>query len=543
MNAALFLLLRLRFGGWWRRLRRNVGTVRGAVFVVAGLLMTGCWVSALLFSPRDTAPADEEQVRRFVPLFLLGYCLLTALTSARDRSLTFSPAEVNFLFAAPFTRRQILLYKIVAAALGTLLSSLVFSVLARGYATSFVAAFIAMFLALLFLQLFGIAVALLSETIGVQASDARRKLGFVLVGLVAAAVLVSVGRDFFGLRPMQWLERAEASPVVRVLLLPFQSFADAFTAKQLWPDLTQRVLLCLLIDGILLAIVLLLDAHYLEAASAASERVYRRLERMRAGPAAAMSSGGNARFTLPDWPRWGGVGPLAWRQALTALRNLKGLAFIVLTFGCFLVVPFAVQREEQPVSALLPRTMSGTIFGMSILLMQLLSFDFRGDLDRMEVLKSLPIPPLRVALGQLFTPVAMACVLQGSSFAVIQVTLGGLGEYLVAILLFLPLFNLLLFGVMNLLFLWFPTRLTPSTAGDFQMMGRQAMLFFAIYAIVFLLLLIPVLGGTLLLLLAEWDWRLCATVSWFLLAGIVAGLMPLLALAFRQFDVSRDVPA
>ena len=129
-----------------------------------------------------------------------------------------------------------------------------------------------------------------------------------------------------------------------------------------------------------------------------------------------------------------------------------------------------------------------------------------------------------------------------SSFLFIELTIGGLGWLLGAVLLFLLPFNLLLFEVMNLLFLWFPTRMTPTTAGDFQMMGRQALLFFAIFFIVFLLAGIPATIGWLIHASTNAGPVVAAAISWVLLAGVVLAMLPLVARAFRHFDVARDTP-
>src|SRR5262245_7229811 len=105
MHPALFLLMRLRFSAWWLRLWSKVTPLRVATYGAFGVLLSSCWIFSLLFAPHAPDPANLETVRRFAPLVMLGYCLLTVLTSAGDRSLTFSPAEVNLLFAGPFTRR------------------------------------------------------------------------------------------------------------------------------------------------------------------------------------------------------------------------------------------------------------------------------------------------------------------------------------------------------------------------------------------------------------------------------------------------------
>src|SRR5207253_6559544 len=141
---------------------------------------------------------------------------------------------------------------------------------------------------------------------------------------------------------------------------------------------------------------LLLDAQYLETSAAASERLYARLQRMRtAGSAAAAGPsrpGKKPRFTLPDLPWWAGAGPTAWRQLLTTTRTGRNL-LVMLAIVLFLALrPLIFQdRAATPDEGNASEyVMAGLVFGLVIFFIPLLPFDFRGDLDRMEVLKSLP---------------------------------------------------------------------------------------------------------------------------------------------------------
>src|SRR5207248_1774458 len=105
--------------------------------------------------------------------------------------------------------------------------------------------------------------------------------------------------------------------------------------ERLWPDFVFGAARCLGVDAVLLLVVFLLDAQYLEASAAASERAYARLQRMRSGGAvaAAASGRGRPRFSLPALPRWGGVGPLVWRQLTTAARSLRPVLIFLGVFG------------------------------------------------------------------------------------------------------------------------------------------------------------------------------------------------------------------
>src|SRR5207248_11316787 len=97
-------------------------------------------------------------------------------------------------------------------------------------------------------------------------------------------------------------------------------------------------------------VVFLLDAHYLEAAATSSERIYTHIQRMRRGEAVGMGwrrGPGKARFSLPDLPWWGGVGPNLWRQLTTALRSLGRLLLFLMVFAPILAGPLVAGGHAQ----------------------------------------------------------------------------------------------------------------------------------------------------------------------------------------------------
>ena len=73
-----------------------------------------------------------------IPVAMLLYVVLTILTSLGERAIYFSPSEVDFLFPAPFSRRQILLYKILGSVTAAIFVALLMPTLA-GHVHSFLA--------------------------------------------------------------------------------------------------------------------------------------------------------------------------------------------------------------------------------------------------------------------------------------------------------------------------------------------------------------------------------------------------------------------
>jgi hypothetical protein len=550
MHSALWLLLWLRIRGWFRRLFRNAGTVRGALLLVVGVLFFGCIffnpILVYFFTPAAEQAHYLDGMRRFGPLGLFAYCVLTLLFSTGERAITFSPAEVDFLFPGPFSRRQLLGYKITATFLTCLVTALFFSVWLLSHGAWFVAAYLGAVLACFFLMLFGMAVGLVANTLGARAHNRARQLVlFLLVALLLLAAL-HAGGDLAALNAEQILQRVEQTPALQVVLEPLRWFIETITARQLWPDLLQNVALSVAVDLVLLGLVFVLDVQYLEASAAASAKIYAQLQRARSGGAfaALRGSGGTAEYSLPSLPWWGGIGPLAWRQLTTAVRSLRGLLLFLGIFAVTLVLPLVFGfHGNKPEDRLLGQGLAYGLLGMSLLtLPAMITFDFRGDVDRMDVLKSLPVATWRLVVGQLTVPVLLLTLIQVGLLALIQLVWGGVEGVLVPVVVVSVPFNFLSFAVDNLMFLWFPSRQVPSSPADFQMMGRQLLVLLAKFLILGLAAGIAGTVGAVVYWSAGGLVTPAVAAGWVILAASAAALVPLLALAFRNFDVARDTP-
>jgi Putative ABC exporter len=554
VHRALWLLTWLRFRGWLRRMTRNVRTVKGALTAVLGVLILGfcliSWVLSLLFMPVSPDAADRlEQVRRYGPFGLLAMALLTLITSSSERAmLPFSPAEVNLLFSGPFTRRQLISYKLMVSLLSVLLAAAFFLLWAsflRAPGVPALVRYAGLVLALSFVQLFTIVLGFLANAVGARAYNRGRRLALLLLAVLLVAAVWHAGRNFFSLNPGDMLERFEQSPVTYYLLTPFRCFVLAATSERLWPDFAQWAGLSLLVDAVMVFLVFVLDAHYLETAAMASERLYAQVQRLRRGGAAAtvLRSSGKVRFSLPSLPWLGGIGPIAWRQLQAIPRSRATFIFI------FVLLPFAVlpllpgmrgpTAERAPIAGFV----GGYVITMTVFMSAMFAFDFRGDVDRIDVLKSLPIRPAAMVVGQLTAPVVFVSFMQGLVLAVIAyassketVTLA----LCAAIPLTIP-FNFLLFGVDNLLFLLFPTRHINAAPGDFHLMGRYVLLNLAKFLTLGLAVTLAAIVALPVYLLTH---RMLPglAAAWLILAACAAALVPFLAIAYRQFDVAHDTP-
>jgi hypothetical protein len=511
------------------------------LLLVAGCLVFVAWVTPLFLQSATSTVQDPESALRWGPLVLLGIWLMNVVFSSNEGAITFTPGEVNLLFPAPLQRRQLLAYKIFLFFSSSVVSALVTALFLRRYAASYLSAAIALTLAMFFLQSFTVFLSLLASTIGARAYDLQRRvvLGLLLLALALVAVqslATSAPHDAEG-----WLNVVEQSWLARVGLAPLRWFVLAMIAPRIWPDLIQWSALALLVNGICLAAIFLMDAQFLEASATASERLYARMQQARRGGPLAVTAPGSrtTRWRLPAFPAWGGVGPILWRQMATALRGVWSV-FILLALTVVTSAPiwFEPRGEENPVW---PKLI-GMLFGMTLFLPALVPFDFRGDIDRMDMLKALPLPAWRLVVGQILTPILLLTLVQILVVTAAQIVQGTSDPTLWMAFAFALPFNALIFGLENLLFLLFPTRVLAAQPGDLQALGRQVVLWFVKLFTLALLVGLSTLAGLIGYLVAGQSWAAALTAAWLVLGGCAAGLVPLIALAFKRFDVSRDTP-
>src|SRR5689334_17381405 len=107
MPPGLLTLLHLQFKGLLRRTLLSLRTLRGIIFSSIGLLLFVFWALPSVLSLRH-GRTDPALVRTFTPVILLVVCVISLITSGGDKAVAFTPAEVDFLFPGPFTRRQLL---------------------------------------------------------------------------------------------------------------------------------------------------------------------------------------------------------------------------------------------------------------------------------------------------------------------------------------------------------------------------------------------------------------------------------------------------
>jgi hypothetical protein len=547
MHPALWKLMRLTNRASWRRLVRGAKTLRGAAVLLFMIVGLGGGLASLVGTALAMRAAPEMMQQAggagpYVPLLLMVLFLQSVLgKNSGTMLLHFSPPEVEFLFSAPIRRRDLLLYKlwqkcVVLIVVALFLSLTPLAFFFRGWLSLFVG----LTLSLAFISLASLATALLRLIIAESAhTRARRAV------LIAAAILVAVAvrRTVSGSRVLHLADLAanfRSTWPGRVLLGPFEVFSNAMLAERWFPDLIGWAGAALAIDLGLLILVLRLDADYLEWSAAFSQRVYEVQQRIRKGGGLAASpSRARGRFPLPPFPWLGGSGPIARNQLILTYRKCRSTMIVALIFTTAILVWDGFWSGQS----LMPAASPWVFSYMTFFFCTMFPVAFRGDLDQMDLLKTLPAGPLALTVGELGGCAAAMTGFQVVLLA-ISVIIGQTGAWqLFAAALLAPAVNWLLLATSNMLFLIYPVPTTPGASSDLNVAGRGCLGLFLQTLLIVPLLGIPA-GLSAVAYLASGSSRTAMVATALIALWIEAVPMTLLVVrAFDRFDPSLDTPA
>ena len=543
MQAALSQLLLLRLRGGVRSRLRQLASLRGIGFllVISGIV----W---MLLGRHTSSPGDDlsgtllqdphhlrRQISTFMPLALLGASLFTAFV-ATGRAIYFSPSEINFLFAGPFSRRDLLVYKFCAYLTGAVLSAAILTLLIPPRASTGVAAFTGSLLTLLFIQLSSAALGMVSQTLeGRRFTPARGPVILVLLAVAATAIIYVFAAT--GNNIVDVLAAFRHSRLGTIVLAPFIVFAELFLAERIFPDLAGWTVVAVAINGAFLLVIIALDRRLSDRSLAESRRLSNRWLRIRRGSSFWASDKRTGR-SMRRAPFVGGLGPVVWRQAINAVRN-SGRVILVFMAIAALAGPIVRNVDIRFTDA---HFIGFLYFCFAFVIPRTLVCDFRGELDSIELYKALPIAPWRICTAQLVIPVALSIAIELIMSFSIMPFLDHTSTFILLGFMFFALpFNLLLYALENLISLSFPTKLVPVGRVDFDFLGRAVVDFILKTIIIFAALAVARAAGLAVRRAAGQSWLSFGLTSWLTLALIGLLTIPLLAYAFRRFSIGETI--
>jgi len=553
VNKGLLYLLRKRPLARLRWMRRRMGLWKSLAIGAFVVLVVGSMTLPRLLVAFD--PAAQAQVaeriannaRMLRALGPLAILMMALLATVAGRGLYFRREEIDFLFPAPVSRRDLLLFNVASRLMVQLLSAAWISIFLFDSFGTVVGGLLGTFLVFAAVQLVAQNASVLTGALGKRLPEPVRwaallvTLVAVYVGFQSRAASLPAGSSL-----VEQVEAFVDTPLLIVLSAPTRPFIEIILA----PDLASALLpaaMALALTGLLVGSLMAFDVAYLESSLHFSRKVQARLERMRAGGGVFGSAGGGRRFRLrvPRLPRMGGAGPLAWRQLTEITRNLRGLAGMLvaaLFFGAVFVGIASVSDGDEAPAALAVSGLAMT-FMFVTMMTQNFAFDFRGDLDRLSVLRALPIAPLPLATGQIL-PAALALTFVQYAVGTLVFIASdaiGVGVFLAYAVLVPPLCYLII-GVDNAVFLVMPYRLVTDDPGNLPFLGRM-MFVMGIKGAVLASLSCMAFGvGAGAYYLGGESVVFGAIVAALALVGLAVPMTWAVAVAFQRFDLGKDIP-
>ncbi len=561
--GALLLLLRLKLRGRLRQQWRRMKTLKGVILTALGVLLFGLWFASLAFSvfgpARSLDPAEAEPRVRLVGLLLT---LLTLSSSLSHRGLFLPREEIERLFSAPVSRSDLVRYRLLSNSLRSLLGGVLIGCVSMRSLPNPPLALVGILLGMQTLpvlnQALSIALGGLEQRwIGPLRRAGNWLLGLVLLGLLALVVGLSWGNPIAEDTPLGgWLRslgRARggllAHPVLSALTLPLAPWAHMIAATTL-AEFLPWFLLCLVLYVLLFELCARLPIDFRELSLATSASVAARLSRARrgGGAAAGRASARAALWRVPWLFGRSPAGAIAWRKTAAIVRKAKG-AFWVSVLALLFISAFstlAIPDGEEQVKA----QWTPVLFALlgTFYLCAGLRFDFREELERMEVIRAWPLAPAGVFLATLLPEVVVVSVLLSGAVLLQALLLSRLHPVLLGIVPCLPFLVLSWVALDNAVFLFAPVRVVPGHEGALQNAGRGLLLMFV--RMLFLGLVLFLGGGAALAAgfgtreLLGWSTTASAAAAFAVLALALAALDLFLiwlgGQVLQRFDVARD---
>ena len=501
-------------------------------------------------------------------LALFVIVLLAWIIPHERAALTFTEAEVAFLFPAPITRRTLIHFKLLRSQLGIFFSSLFLTLISRRFGGSAWIHALGWWLILSTLNLHFLGSSFARTLLldhGIS-NRLRRLLVFGLAVAMAGAVWVWAKRtlpapgsaDTANLNAiLDYAQRVLTAGPALYLLYPFRLVVRPFLAPgaaAFFGALVPALLLFLLHY----VWVIYSDVAFEEASVEASQKLAVRIAAVRAGNWQGAKKNQKARR---PWFKLATTGPpataLLWKNLIGVGQVLSVRLWIVLIVVVVAVgVGLGNSRTGQNLS-FVAAILVATALGYSLLLgPQLLRLDFRQDLPLADILKTFPLRGWQIALGEILAPVVVLAACQWLLLLVgagLVFYLPGKQEALfLAITLgaafLLPVLDLLVLLIPNAAVLLFPSWIQAGKDSPRGIEATGQRLIFAVGQLfVLLLALLPAaiafIGVFFLLKLAlgyAAAVPFAALVATIILAVEAGFGMMLLGKLFERFDVSEE---
>lgn len=517
----------------WRsahnRVARQLRHLRSPRYLAALLFgLAYLWFMVLAQSPVPGGGelANMQWVELVGAIALLGFVAWGWIFGVERRVLTFTPAEVTFLFSAPVSRRGLIQFKLLRSQTFILFNALLWTlILSRErFGVSPWLRVVSIWVLLTTLSFHRLGASFVRTSL---AEHGRLGLRHRVVSLVALAVvlialtwsiaealphLAERGDSEFAFLPA--LGEAAAQPLPSALTYPFRVMVRPLTASTVaeWMTAIWPALIVLVLHYVW---VVRSDTAFEETAAAVSLQKAQALSDRRAGRANRPVAPARAtpplfRLAPQGWP----AGAILWKNlvAVTRTRRVRTVALALLAGGAMVaMLSFEPEGTLAEIAGWFALTWAGA---MIVIGPQWVRNDLRGDLLKLDLLRSYPLRGESLVLAEVTASALVLTVIQlslliigylaflGDEFMVPDLSARTL--LLLAAFVFLPGINLLGMLIQNGAALLYPAwiRLGSGRPAGVEALGQNLLMMLVFTALLAVLLLLPVsIGGGAFLLL------------------------------------------
>jgi ABC-2 type transport system permease protein len=518
----------------WRsarnRMTRQLRHLRSPRYLAA-LLLGLAYVWFMIIGQRPAAAGGETPDPRTLELVgavaLIGAVAWGWIFGVERRVLAFTPAEVTFLFSAPVSRRGLIQFKLLHSQLLILFNALLWTlILSRerfGVSSWLRVISIWVLLTTLSLHRLGASFVRTSLSEHGRLGARHRIVSLVVLGLVLIALTWTIGDALpdivavrgGGLRQfLAAMQDVAGRPVPSALTYPFRVLVRPLTAHTAaaWLHAIWPALLLLVLHYVW---VVRSDSAFEETAVEVSLKRALALAERRRGPGSPFRPPVKAspplfRLAPVGWP----AGAILWKNLVAATRTkrVRNAAIALAGAGAIVTV---LSFDPEGTLAELAGWLASTWAGIMIVIgPQWVRNDLRGDLLKLDLLRSYPLRGWSVVIAEVAASTLMLTAIQLSLLVIAylaflgnQTMMPDLEErtlLLVIAVIYLPGINLLGMLIQNAAALLYPAwvRLGTGRPGGVEALGQNLLMMVAFLALLALTLALPVAlaGGSFLLL-------------------------------------------
>jgi len=344
--------------------------------------------------------------------FLFVLCATAWIPAGRKRpALNFTQSDVQFLFTAPFTRRELIRYKLLRSQTGVLIGSAFMTLFFRRWSLASLIFFVGMALFMTILNLHLTGISLSRESLGShgKAGLARQWLPLAVVIGATTILAVTIIVDWPTLLSLRGADllaelwRLATTGASGIVMAPFRAVVRV-PAAETSAEFLRALPWSLLILALNYIWVIRSDARFEEASAELAEKMARfRKGQRRSAPKVRSATQPPFPLSLEGRPEMA----IFWKN-LILLGRYASLRTLLRFVPIFLIIAVFARVGVSGGTGAAFAGLCAAVFGVTILLgPQLARNDLRQDLVNLALIKTWPVNGATLVRGEVMAPAAL----------------------------------------------------------------------------------------------------------------------------------------